>query len=83
MNPAFKSKYNVTRQDGTTPEWPHFVLGARDPAAPAALLAYAAEAERLGMDKEYIQMVSDKAMSFLLYQTQHGKGDPKKMDFEV
>jgi hypothetical protein len=52
-----EGKYLVTRRDGTTPEWSWFVLGARDPAAPRALLAYAEECETLGMDPAYVQEV--------------------------
>lgn len=33
--PATKEgKYLVQRRDGTVPDWPWFVLGARDPIAP-------------------------------------------------
>lgn len=31
------NKFLVVRRDGTVPDWPYLVLGARDPAAPAAL----------------------------------------------
>ena len=41
-NPATKEgKYLVMRRDGTIPEWPSFVLGARDRHAAVALRAYA------------------------------------------
>lgn len=36
-----EGKYLVKRRDGTVPAWPHFVLAAADPHAPAALRAYA------------------------------------------
>ena len=49
-----EGKYLVKRRDGTIPHWPWFVLGGLDPASPGALLAYAAEAERLGMDPIYV-----------------------------
>lgn len=42
-----EGKYLVKRRDGTVPEWPSFVLGAKDPMAPAALLAYAREVRKL------------------------------------
>jgi len=43
-----EGKFLVVRRDGSIPAWPHFVIGARDPAAPVALRAYADAAERLG-----------------------------------
>lgn len=60
-------KYLVVRRDGTVPAWPWFVLGARDPAAPRALIAYAAEVERLGMDPEYAKSVCELAEDFSKY----------------
>lgn len=40
-NPATpEGKYLVKRRDGTVVEWPCFVLGARDPFAEIALIAY-------------------------------------------
>lgn len=71
-----EGKYLVQRRDGTVVEWPNFVLGARDPAAPAALLAYAAEAKRLGMPEQYVEDVRGLATEFRLYAEDHGKGDP-------
>lgn len=47
-------KYLVVRRDNTIPEWPWFVLGALDPAAPAGLRAYADKAEELLMDPAYV-----------------------------
>lgn len=35
-----EGKYLVKRRDGTVVEWPHFVLGARDPNSSPALLFY-------------------------------------------
>lgn len=50
-----EGKYPVVlRRDGTVPEWEWFVLGARDPAAIAALLAYADTAKLLGWDPQYV-----------------------------
>lgn len=69
-------KYLVVRRDGTIPKWPAFVLGARDPAAPAALRAYAEAAYKLGMDNEYVKMVLDTADMFDQYREQEGGGDP-------
>ena len=47
-------KYLMKRRDGSTPSWAHFVLGERDPAAPAVLRAYANKAEELGFDPNYV-----------------------------
>jgi hypothetical protein len=49
-----EGKYLVKRRDGTIPAWPHFVLGARDPMSPYALLAYADIAEKFGKDPEFV-----------------------------
>ena len=69
-------KYQVTRtEDGSAPEWPYFVFGARDPAAPTALRAYADEAERLGYVPEYVDAIRDHADLFEEYRTRHGDGD--------
>ena len=43
-----EGKYLVQRRDGTIPEWPYFVIGAADPAAPKALQAYADACEKSG-----------------------------------
>lgn len=69
-------KYVVLRRDGTTPEWPGFVMGARDPAAPAALRAYADEAEKLGLDPRYVADMRELAADFEAYRATHGAGDP-------
>jgi hypothetical protein len=69
-------KYLVMRRDGTVPEWPYFVIGAKDPAAPAALRAYADEAERLGMDSAYTADIRGQATDFERYALLYGKADP-------
>lgn len=69
-------KFLVQRRDGSVPEWPWFVLGARDPAAPRALRAYADEAERLGMDPKYVFDLRCLAYDFEKYRAEHGNGDP-------
>ena len=56
-----EGKYLVKRRDGSIPEWPNFVIGAKDPAAPAALRAYAKEAERLGYNTAYVVDLYDLA----------------------
>jgi len=80
-----EGKYLVMRRDGTVPTWPSFVLGARDPAAPAALRAYAAAAEKMQRnvadgnsiyDPEYIEDIRDLADEFERYCKAHGNGDP-------
>lgn len=74
---ASEGKFLVVRRDGTVPAWPHYVLGARDPAAPAALRAYADEAVRLGMDREYAESVRELAADFESYRAAEGPGDPE------
>jgi hypothetical protein len=69
-------KYLVVRRDGSVPKWPKFVLGARDPAAPAALRAYVAQAEKLGMDAKYVSTVHEMADAFERYRAEEGPGDP-------
>ena len=71
-----EGKFLVVRRDGSSPHWPHFVLGARDPAAPTALRAYAAYAQAIGMDPEYCQSVRDLADDFEQYRSACGDGDP-------
>ena len=73
---APEGKYLVQRRDGTVPEWPYFVLGAADPAAPAALRAYATAADANDMDPEYIQDLFNLADQFDLWRMVHGAGDP-------
>ncbi len=70
-----EGKFLVVRRDGTVPLWPHFVLGARDPAAPAALRAYANAADVLGLDSEYISSILELANDFDNYRLNEGTGD--------
>jgi len=69
-------KYLVVRRDGSIPKWPKFVIGARDPAAPAALRAYAHTIRELGMSEEYAEMVDQMADQFERYRREEGAGDP-------
>jgi hypothetical protein len=69
-------KYLVQRRDGTIPDWPAFVLGGRDPCAPAALRAYAHAAAMNGLDPEFVQDVRELADEFEEYRRNHGAGDP-------
>lgn len=71
-----EGKFLVVRRDGSAPHWPHFVLGARDPAAPVALLAYANATEALGYDPEYVASIRELAGDFKAYREEHGEGDP-------
>ena len=71
-----EGKYLVQRRDGTVPEWPYFVLGAKDPAAPIALREYANAAEVLGYDGEYVSDIRRMADDWDEYRSQHGAGDP-------
>jgi hypothetical protein len=69
-------KFLVLRRDGSVPEWPYLVIGARDPAAPAALRAYADEARARGMDAEYADDIEGMAGDWERYRASHGDGDP-------
>lgn len=76
-NPETKGgKYLVTRRDGTNPTWPHFVIGARDPNAPAALRAYAESAKANGLDPAFVADVLALADEFEAYRDANGDGDP-------
>lgn len=73
-----EGKYLVMRRDGTVPEWPNFVIGAKDPCAPAALRAYADDAEVLGLNPEYVGDVRKLADEFQTYRNINGSGDPDR-----
>ena len=73
-----EGKYLVKRRDGTVPEWPNFVIGAKDPCAPAALRAYANKARSLGMNEQYVTDVLDLAERFEEYRLSRGEGDPDR-----
>lgn len=73
-----EGKYLVKRRDGTVVEWPSWVLGARDPAAPKALRAYAEEGERLGWHPGMIAALRKLAFDFEDYRATHGAGDPER-----
>ena len=70
------NKFLVVRRDGSVPEWPWLVLGARDPVAPVALRAYAEEARRQGLDPDYARDVERLADDWERYRKEHGNGDP-------
>ncbi len=70
-------KFLVVRRDGSVPEWPYFVMGARDPMVPAALRAYADKAEKLGIgDQEWWDDLRGQAGDFERYLSENGEGDP-------
>ena len=69
-------KFLVQRRDGSIPEWPSFVLGAKDLAAPDALRAYARRAGELGYDPCYVKDIYELADEFERYALVYGSGDP-------
>ena len=71
-----EGKFLVVRRDGSIPHWPHFVIGARDPAAPVALRAYAAACSAMCLDQEYVRSILDLAEDFERYRLAQGDGDP-------
>lgn len=71
-----EGKFLVVRRDGSIPHWPHFVLGARDPAAPVALRAYAAACSACCLDPEYVRSIEELAGDFERYNEAQGNGDP-------
>lgn len=74
-----EGKYLVQRRDGSVPEWPYFVIGAKDPSAVAALMAYADSAEKLGLCPEYVKDIRDMAQEWVEYRQRYGNGDPDAM----
>lgn len=70
-----EGKFLVVRRDGSIPHWPHFVIGARDPAAPVALRAYASACSALCLDPEYVRSINELADDFEQYRQEHGDGD--------
>jgi hypothetical protein len=74
-----KGKYLVLRRDGTVPEWPSFVLGARDKHAEVALRAYAASiATDLDCEPTLPESIRRLADEFAAYRRAHGDGDPTR-----
>jgi hypothetical protein len=72
-----EGKFLLVRRDGSVPHWPSFALGARDPAAPGALRAYADICERMGYETEYIASIRELASDFDDYRMCEGDGDPE------
>lgn len=75
---APEGKYLLLRRDGSVVEWPHFPIGAKDPAASAGLRAYADKAEELGFFPQYVADVRRLADEFDAYLAEHGPGDPDR-----
>jgi len=71
-----EGKYLVTRRDGTVPEWPYFVIGAKDAAVPLTLKVYAIVAFLLGYEWQYVKDVWKMSGEFAEYRKTHGNGDP-------
>lgn len=71
-----EGKFLVLRRDGSIPDWPYFVIGAADPAAPFALTAYADAAEDLDMDPQYVTDLRALADEFEAWRIANGEGDP-------
>lgn len=72
-----EGKFLVVRRDGTVPHWPHFVLGARDPAAASALRGYADVAAALNFEPDYVASIRELSLDFDRYRAAHGNGDPE------
>lgn len=73
-----EGKYLVKRRDGTVVDWPNFVIGAKDPAAPAALRAYAAAGRLAGFNAGFCDDVEALADQFEQYRQERGAGDPDR-----
>ena len=73
-----EGKYLVKRRDGTIPECPNLVIGAKDPAAPFALRAYAVAAFVHRMNWRYVSDMWKLAATFRQYRRFHGSGDPDR-----
>lgn len=71
-----EGKFLVKRRDGSIPEYPVFVIGAKDPCAPAALIGYAEEARKLEMDKELVEDVLYLSLQYEHYREDAGAGRP-------
>lgn len=71
-----EGKYLVTRRDGSNPDWPYIVLGAKDAAAVAGLNACADKAADPGYDPQYVADVRRLATEFDAFRAAHGQGNP-------
>jgi hypothetical protein len=73
-----EGKYLVKRRDGSVVEWPNFVMGAKDPASPWGLRAYAIAAYLVGMNNQFVRDVWRLASQFSAYRKANGTGDPDR-----
>lgn len=81
-----RPKFLVLRRDGTVPDWTWFVLGAADPAAPAALSEYAHETRAPMCSKEtyeYADHVYKLSREFEKERLEREKNGKKKGDPEA
>lgn len=76
-------KYLVKRRDGTVPQWPYFVLGAADPAAPYTIRAYATKCASIGMDAAYVGDLFVLADEFEAWRLANKEGDPDAIRHRV
>ena len=66
----------VLRRDGTALATPYIVMTLRDPCAPATFRAYADEAERQGLDPQYVADFRELARKAETVRKRIGAGDP-------
>jgi hypothetical protein len=66
----------VLRRDGSALQSRFLVITLRDPAAPAAFAAYAREAQRLGMDQEFVTDMFRLSEEAAAEARKVGPGDP-------
>lgn len=71
------NKFLVVRRDGTIPQWPWLVMGARDPSTPTAILAMADWHEERGTDQAYVDDLRLLADEWDDYRSLNGEGDPE------
>ena len=77
-----EGKYLVKRRDGSIPKWPYIVLGAADPTAPAALLAYSNKCRELGFNHEYVTDLVKLSIEFEDWRLANKDGDPDAPEFD-
>jgi len=70
------SKYLVIRRDGTVPQWPYLLLGARDPAGADTLRYYARRCRELGTGEQYALDIERLALEFERYREDAGPSRP-------
>lgn len=76
---TFGKKYIVVRTDGTLPDWPYFVIGAKDPAAASTIRNYASTALAINGDHDYHENVKDLSRRFGVWKAadEHGVASPE------